>query len=296
MKLQVLGPIEAVNGSGERVDLGGPTQRRLAAILAVKAGQVVSSERLGDTLGLSPGGVRTAVRRLRQVLGNEAVATVPPGYVLCPAETDVAAFTAMVEDADQAAPGEAAALLTRALGLWTGAALEEFADEPWAQAAAAGLEEQRVAAEEARAEARLACGGFAEVAAEMAVLIQDHPYRDGPRGLLMRALAGQGRQTEALRSYQAYRTLLAEEAGTEPSRQLRDLESRIATGWSDRPRASSTRRSSHWNGDVPDLARSTARRLLGRPPARGAGLPHHPRGGGARRGGSPGRAGPLGVG
>ena len=146
----------------------------------------------------------------------------------------------MLDDAHEAAPGEAAKLLTRALGLWTGAALEEFADEPWAQAAAAGLEEQRVATEEARAEARLACGGFAEVAAEMAALIQEHPYRDGPRGLLMRALAGQGRQTEALRSYQAYRTLLAEEAGTEPSRQLRELESRIATGWSDRPAASST--------------------------------------------------------
>ena len=232
MKFHVLGPIEAANASGERVDLGGPTQRRLAAMLAVRAGQVVSSERLGETLSLSPGGVRTAVRRLRQVLGAETVETVPPGYVLRPAATDVAEFAAMVEDAEREPPVEAAALLTRALSLWSGGALEEFADEVWAQAATAGLDEQRVAAEQAPGEARLTCGCFSEVAAEMALLIQDHPYRDAPRGLLMRALAGQGRQTEALRSYQAYRTLLAEEAGTEPSRQLRDLESRIANGWS----------------------------------------------------------------
>ena len=267
MKLHVLGPIEAANASGERVDLGGPTQRRLAAMLAVRAGQVVSSERLGETLGLSPGGVRTAVRRLRQVLGAETVETVPPGYVLRPAATDVAEFTAMVEDAEREPPVEAAALLTRALSLWSGGALEEFADEVWAQAATAGLDEQRVAAEEARGEARLACGCFSEVAAEMALLIQDHPYRDAPRGLLMRALAGQGRQTEALRSYQAYRTLLAEEAGTEPSRQLRDLESRIATGWSDRPAGSRT---------VPELPTGTVTCLLSRIDAQTLAWDAHP--------------------
>ena len=40
----------------------------------------------------------------------------------------------------------------------------------------------------------------------------------------MRALAAAGRQTEALRSYQAYRSFLVERAGTEPSDELRRVE------------------------------------------------------------------------
>jgi predicted ATPase/DNA-binding SARP family transcriptional activator len=241
VKLLVLGPIEAVDETGTRVDLGGPTQRRLAAVLAVHAGHVVSAERLGDLLGVSPGGVRTAIRRLRQVLGNGAIVTAPPGYVLEPGCTDVAEFRALIEGATGSGPRESIALLDGALALWRGGALEEFGDEDWAQAVVAGLDEHRMAAHEERAEAQLRAGHFAEVAAEMAVLVQEHPYRDGPRGLLMRALAAQGRQTDALRAYQAYRSTLADEVGTEPSQQLRELERRIATGWTDtRPRRSLT--------------------------------------------------------
>ena len=47
----------------------------------------------------------------------------------------------------------------------------------------------------------------------------------------MRALAGSGRQAEALRAFQTYRTFLAEEVGTEPSAELVEIERRVATGW-----------------------------------------------------------------
>ena len=49
----------------------------------------------------------------------------------------------------------------------------------------------------------------------------------------MRSLAAQGRHTEALRAYQAYRRYLADEVGVEPSDTLRELDQRISAGWRD---------------------------------------------------------------
>lgn len=61
--------------------------------------------------------------------------------------------------------------------------------------------------------------------------IHDHPYRDHPQGLLIRALAAAGRRTDALRSYQTYRAFLADDVGLEPTDELRAIEHRVATGW-----------------------------------------------------------------
>ena len=54
----------------------------------------------------------------------------------------------------------------------------------------------------------------------------------------MRSLAAQGRHTEALREYQAYRRFLADEVGVEPSDALRQLDRRISAGWRDQVPAS----------------------------------------------------------
>jgi DNA-binding SARP family transcriptional activator len=58
-------------------------------------------------------------------------------------------------------------------------------------------------------------------------------YRDRPRGLLIQALACEGRQADALRAYQIYRTFLADETGTEPSRNVQQIERRIASASGD---------------------------------------------------------------
>ena len=61
--------------------------------------------------------------------------------------------------------------------------------------------------------------------------IELYPYRDRSRGLLIRALSLAGRQAEALRAFQTYRSLLVEEFGTEPSPEVVRIERRVATGW-----------------------------------------------------------------
>src|ERR687895_626734 len=62
-------------------------------------------------------------------------------------------------------------LLEAALGLWRGSALAEFADQPWARAEAARLEELRLAATEALVELRLLGGGHAELVGELEALV-----------------------------------------------------------------------------------------------------------------------------
>ena len=79
----------------------------------------------------------------------------------------------------------------------------------------------------------LRLGEHVRAAAELTAHIAAFPLRDRARGLLMRSLAAQGRPTEALRAYQAYRRFLADEVGVEPSDTLRELDRRISGGWRD---------------------------------------------------------------
>jgi DNA-binding SARP family transcriptional activator len=58
-----------------------------------------------------------------------------------------------------------------------------------------------------------------------------HPLRYRPRGLLLQALAGAGRQADALHAFRDYRTCLAESVGTEPSAEVRRLDRLVASGW-----------------------------------------------------------------
>jgi DNA-binding SARP family transcriptional activator len=49
MDFRILGPLE-VSANGERLELGGPKQRALLAMLLLNAGEVVSSDRLVEAL------------------------------------------------------------------------------------------------------------------------------------------------------------------------------------------------------------------------------------------------------
>ncbi len=118
--------------------------------------------------------------------------------------------------------------LERALAAWRGEALDEFAAEPWAQGESARLEELRSAGVEELAGLLIDADRPTEAIAELERQIARRPLADRPRLLLLRALAAAGRRTEALRSYQAYRSYLAEAVGTEPGPELRAAERRIA--------------------------------------------------------------------
>jgi DNA-binding SARP family transcriptional activator/tetratricopeptide (TPR) repeat protein len=224
--VRVLGPIGFVTDD-KVVPIPSWPQRRLLAVLALGGGHTQRTEQLRDALDLSAGSLRTTVSRLRARIGDDTIHTDTTGYRLtCP--VDAAMFTEFVTSRRD--HSDRLVTLDAALALWRGDALDEFCHEAWAVADAVRLDELRLLAIEDRAELLIARAQPGEAVAALTELVVGSPLRDRPRGLLIQALASSGRQAEALRAYQDYRTYLADATGTEPSLTVRTIERRVAAG------------------------------------------------------------------
>ena len=251
-ELRVLGPLE-IRRAGEVVPLRSARQRALLARLLLDAGRVVPLDAIVDALwGDEPpadprNAVQTYVARLREVLTESVgLITREPGYLLDVGsdEVDVLRFEELLDQAGQLTeqPAASRGRLDEALNLWRGPAYAEFADG-FAHPEALRLAERRLVALEQRAACRLELGEAAEVAGELEALAGEHPWRERFVELHMRALSSLGRDREALAVYRAYRELLAEEAGLDPSDTLVELEGTILRGELVRPaRATAPRR------------------------------------------------------
>lgn len=226
--ITVLGPIAATLSDGARFEPPSESQRKLLALLAIRAGRAVASDTICDLFELTPGAVRTTVSRLRKALG-EVVVTEVQGYALH-AETDVQLFQRLVSTAKTASSSEAAALRTQALELFGGPALDEFSDEPWAVAEVTRLTELRSAVVEDLVEGYIADGEHDVAIDHLHRHLLENPYRDRPHELLMQALALSGRQVEALRSFQDYRNRLIDEVGVEPAAAISEMDRLISMG------------------------------------------------------------------
>jgi DNA-binding SARP family transcriptional activator len=232
--VRVLGPLRVVVGERE-VELQRQKHRALLALLALRAGEVVSVDRLLDELwGERPpptarNSLQNYVSHVRKLLGADVLVTRPPGYVLEIARDDVDAhrFTRLVEGSQGQAPPERAATLRQALACWRGPALVDVEFEPFALTEAARLEDIRAGAEEELVAAELELGRHAELVPRIEDLVAHNPMRERLRGQLMLALYRSGRQAEALAAYQDARRALIDELGIEPGPALRALEQGI---------------------------------------------------------------------
>ncbi len=241
--VKVLGPID-VDG-GEPIALGGPSQRRVLAYLALHAGDAVSLDRLVDITWepdrlprRAEHNMQSYIHRLRSALGEfgERIETTGTSYRLHlePGEFDLWTFDESVALARRALEsGDATGALEaadRADVLWRGAPFGEFADDSWASAEVGRLTEAVASLAEARCAALLSLRRPDAAVAVIEPVIAEHPLRERPRALLMRALYESGRQAEALRAFQHFRGDLADEVGLEPSSDLVDLDRQIASG------------------------------------------------------------------
>jgi DNA-binding SARP family transcriptional activator len=234
MEFRILGPLEVREG-GRVVPLTGTRQRALLSILVLNANSVVPSARLIELLwGDRP--PRTAakalqvhVSELRKLLGKSRILTRAPGYLLAvePGELDLDRFTGLTAESRELPPDDAVRQLQKALSLWRGQPLGEFAEERFAAGELLRLEEMHLEALELRIEAELALGRHAGVVSELEALVRENPLREQLRGQLMLALYRSGRQAEALTTYQDARRALVEELGLEPGRELQDLEQAV---------------------------------------------------------------------
>jgi YVTN family beta-propeller protein len=241
MEFRILGPLEVLDE--ERVlDVGGGRQRSVLALLLLHANEVVSSDRLIDELWPDkppPSAakiVQVHVSRLRKALdgvGEGVLMTRGRGYLLRvePGQLDRDRFDRFLAEGRAALaagePQRADDALRRALALWRGPPLPEFAYDSFAQVEIAQLEELRVGALEERIDADLALGRHDPVIPELEQLVRRHPLRERLRCQLILALYRAGRQAEALDAYRDARRTLAEELGLEPSPALRQLERSI---------------------------------------------------------------------
>ena len=240
IEVRLLGHLE-VEVSGETVRFEGVKQRRLFAVLALRAPEAVSADELVEALwgDEPPAGAGQAlqkqVSRLRRRLGDggSLVRHRPPGYALDidPGEIDSRLFEELLRQARVALgrddPGRAAADLQTALALWRGEALADYRFDEFAQREIARLEELRMEAIEERLAAELAGGGAEDLVGELQALVAEHPLRERLRGQLMVALYRAGRQAEALETMRLGRQLLVDELGIEPGPELRRLERMI---------------------------------------------------------------------
>lgn len=226
--VRVLGGVHAVATDGSFIDLPSASQRRLLAILALHAPRRLRSEWLADALDISPGALRTSVSRVRATVGAAMLETTSSGYALV-GTVDAARFSQAVADA--AGADDRVHALQHALALWGGPALEEFAGEEWADGEIARLTEIHAGTVDDLAQELVEVRRSVDAVALLEGQIARHPFRDRSRGLLIRALASEGRQADALRAFQRYRSLLIEELGTDPSPDVVRIERRVATGW-----------------------------------------------------------------
>ncbi|MGW0481691.1 BTAD domain-containing putative transcriptional regulator [Nonomuraea sp. NPDC003214] len=239
MRFGVLGPLGVWRADGSPVTVPGLKTRLLLAVLLAYEGRPVSADRLADEVwadGEAPGdpsaALQTRIWQLRKALesaeegGRDLLARRDDGYLLRtrPEDVDMGRFsmlTARARATDD--PAARAGLLSDALALWRGAAFSGFADAAFARPVVTRLEEARLAALEARADALIRLGRHLEVAEELHELAVRHPLRERVHVLHLRALHAAGRTGEALAAYGELRTRLAAELGLDPGPELAAL-------------------------------------------------------------------------
>lgn len=225
-----MGPIQGLI-EGRPVDIGGPTQRRLlASLVAARPGEVVPvATLLGHLWGedpppSGPASIQSYVSRLRRVLGPDVIETVSPGYRLGSQgiTIDVTEFQEIASDLPDEPEARIEAIDT-ALGLWSGPPFEDFDHVDFMSRR---LYEMRYDLEEDRARRLRDTGRHSEAVAAMERLTSIEPLRESAWATLGLVLASAGRQADALRALERYRTKLVD-IGLEPGPDFAAAESAV---------------------------------------------------------------------
>jgi len=230
---RILGPLEVVR-DGATVDLGGPKQRTLLAVLLLHANTVLPRARLIEALWgesappTAQASLRNLVSHLRRVLGGERVESTAAGYAVRVGadELDATRFERLVGEVDSPARARVARL-REGLDLWRGPPLPDCALDHDELAEPGPLEELRLTALETWLEARVELGDTDAVVSELQPLVVRHPLRERLWYQLMLSLYRAGRQAEALATYRRAHEAFAEELGLDPGAALKELQRAI---------------------------------------------------------------------
>ncbi len=266
----------AIEREGESRPVGGPKAEQLLCVLVAHRGTIVSTDRLADALWgddqprSAVGTVQSQISRLRALLGPSfSIERTAGGYRLdgSSGQIDADQFEAQLNRSMSLEAEATVTVLDSALAWWRGPAFAGHAHLDEVRGEAMRLDELRLVATDAWADARIACGDPAEMVGHLEALVRAHPLREHYWRLLMLALYRSGRQAEALRRGGQLRDELRRTAGLDPSPAIRDLEERIL---SDDPTllsntvTSAPSRSRIRSASVPQLLGATS--FIGRAP------------------------------
>ncbi|MET7475982.1 BTAD domain-containing putative transcriptional regulator [Streptomyces sp. NPDC005648] len=249
--MTVLGEVGASFGD-RPLELGGPRQRAVLALLVVARGAVVTRDRLVEGVwgGRPPrraaASLQAHVSHLRRCLEPERAARARGGVIVSeragyalrlPGDAvDAWRFEEALRSAaahlDEGRPSGAVSVLESGLALWRGPAYAEYADEPWAHQESTRLAELRELARERLLTARLDRGEDAVLVPELEALVSQDPLREERWRLLALALYRAHRQADALDALRRARRRLSTagpgtDSGTATGSALRDLEAGI---------------------------------------------------------------------
>jgi DNA-binding SARP family transcriptional activator/tetratricopeptide (TPR) repeat protein len=256
MRVRLLGPVSAET-HGVPLRLGSRKQRAVFALLALQVNTPVALDRLVDELwhdeppAQATLSLQSYISRLRRTMSDAQpedqsaqqladqsvprILTRPPGWALMmPADhVDAVRFVDLAREGssllEKAEVARGAVKLHEALALWTGAALADLDNMPFAVGEKARLEELRVSAMESLLWAELDLGRPAGVVEMARRAVSENPYRERAWCALMLALYRLGRQSEALEVAHDLREVLADGLGLDPSPEARLLQEQILT-------------------------------------------------------------------
>ncbi|VXB16467.1 AfsR/SARP family transcriptional regulator [Nocardioides sp. AX2bis] len=239
MQVKIFGQTRVVTPRGEADGgrLGGVKSRQILEILAVSAGSPVSKEVLADLLwsGHPPrswtGTLESYVCLLRRHLDPTSprtggIVTVRQGYLLDLASVDVdlTTFRALARRAEaDRDPATCLAIVLEALSIATGDLLADEMQAPWADEEREVLRQEMVSLHGLAASCGLALEQTGVAIRHARAALRLDPLAEGVWRTLMRSLAAAGRRAEALRAHSEVRRHLADELGTDPSRETTDL-------------------------------------------------------------------------
>jgi DNA-binding SARP family transcriptional activator len=240
---RLFGALEIVDG--ERVlgprDLGGARPKQLLEILLAARGHHVPTDRIAELIweGRPPDDIAASIQTFVSVLRRRLVADRDHARQLVVTEAEAYRFATDVVDLDldrfdellersaQEPTRVARQLLERALSLVRGDVLEDEPYALWAQDLRGSYQGRVLGARLDAADAALAERDFAAALAHAEAAAALDRFSERAHRLAMLALYALARQHEALSRYRAYRTLLDDELGLEPTAETRALEAAI---------------------------------------------------------------------
>ncbi|MCW2921115.1 MAG: transcriptional regulator, winged helix family [Thermoleophilia bacterium] len=251
----MLGPLSVrVDGVEQPIRAG--KQRSLLARLVVDFGEVISTDRIIDSLwGPRPPvtvgkNLQVLIGRLRAVVGSKTIATVPGGYRLARqrCSLDAALFEHLVSAAEGHATNgrldDAIALIDDAMSLWRGDIATELR-VAWGHPVVARWAELHGVARERALAYRVSTSPTTADVEAVRDLIRQYPHRESLRALLADALRQRGDVDAARSEVTEGIETLGRDLGLDPATYLAGVAARLAPADDDVPRSEETSAVAH---------------------------------------------------